>query len=191
MKKQLLTAILSVGLAASALAQGTIIFENSLGSGNITIGNNTTLANPGTYQVALLWVAGTDTTTPLSSLSQIGLYAPSGSGNGAGYFYDPVTITTGAATAGGTSAVFEVAGWQGNYASYAAAVAANALIGYSGEFVNPTGNPGGSPATPAAPISGAPGAGWNGNLLIPVPEPTTLALGGLGAAALLLFRRRK
>lgn len=27
--------------------------------------------------------------------------------------------------------------------------------------------------------------------LVPVPEPTTIALGGLGAAALLLFRRRK
>ncbi len=27
--------------------------------------------------------------------------------------------------------------------------------------------------------------------LIPVPEPTTMALAGLGAAALLIFRRRK
>jgi len=190
MKKQLLTAILAAGVAAGAFAQGTVIFENSLGSGNINVGNNSTFANPGTYQVALLWAAGSTANIPLSGLTQIALYAPSGSGNGPGFFYDPATVTTPAGTAGGSQAVFEVAGWQGNFASYAAAVAANAQIGYGSEFVNNTGNPGGSPATPATPISGSGGA-WNGNLLIPVPEPTTLALGGLGAAALLLFRRRK
>lgn len=186
MKKQLLTAILAVGLAGGAFAQGTIIFENSLGSGNITVGNGTTLAQPGAYHVALLWAAGTTANIPLSGLTAIATYAPSGSGNGPGYFYDPTTITTPAGTAGGSQAVFEVAGWQGNFATYAAAVSGNAPIGYGSEFVNSTGNPGGSPATPASPLSS-----WNGNLLIPVPEPTTLALGGLGAAALLLFRRRK
>jgi PEP-CTERM motif len=32
-------------------------------------------------------------------------------------------------------------------------------------------------------------SGWDGNLVF-VPEPSTIALGGLGAAVLLLFRRR-
>jgi len=53
--------------------------------------------------------------------------------------------------------------------------------------------------TPAASGTGAPAPGVFGSnpgqisswVLTPVPEPTTLALGGLGAAALLLFRRRK
>lgn len=53
--------------------------------------------------------------------------------------------------------------------------------------------------TPAAAGSGntapaifGPGAGQiNSFLMTPVPEPTTMALGGLGAAALLYFRRRK
>jgi hypothetical protein len=43
------------------------------------------------------------------------------------------------------------------------------------------------------------GAGWNNgtvnmwvdNLVVTVPEPSTLVLAGLGSAALLIFRRRK
>jgi len=53
--------------------------------------------------------------------------------------------------------------------------------------------------TPAAAGSGntapnifGPGAGQiNSFVMTPVPEPTTMAIGGLGAAALLYFRRRK
>jgi len=44
-------------------------------------------------------------------------------------------------------------------------------------------------ATPT-PVFGN-GAGQIGSFTMTVPEPTTIALGGLGAAALLLFRRRK
>jgi len=45
-------------------------------------------------------------------------------------------------------------------------------------------------ATPTAVFGN--GAGLIGSFVMtPVPEPTTIALGGLGAAALLLFRRRK
>ena len=53
-----------------------------------------------------------------------------------------------------------------------------------------TGNPNGAPPTqPGTLLTGATGLG--ALVLQPVPEPSTIALGGLGAAALLLFRRRK
>jgi len=193
MKKQLLTAILAAGTATGAFAQGTVVFENSAGSGNITFDSSSGAnASPGQYTVALLWAAGTSV-VPQSSLTQIAIYTPTaGGGNGAGFFQDPTVVTTPAGTAGGAQAVFEVVGWTGNFANWAAAQAGAAKIGQSAEFINGTGNPGGSPATPAVLLSGTGGA-WNGNLVIatPVPEPTTLALGALGAAALLAFRRRK
>jgi hypothetical protein len=51
-------------------------------------------------------------------------------------------------------------------------------------------------ATGAAPSTAVFGATatastWNGLTLTPVPEPSSMALAGLGAAALVLFRRRK
>jgi hypothetical protein len=92
------------------------------------------------------------------------------------------TVTV-AGLAAGTVGYFEVAGWTGNAASYAQATGD---AGFTTVF---GGNTGGSGSPPAPPVNLT---GWSGNLnLTPVPEPTTIALGGLGAAALLLFRRRK
>lgn len=47
----------------------------------------------------------------------------------------------------------------------------------------------GGGTTPNTVFGGA--TGISSFVLVPVPEPATIALGGLGAAALLLFRRRK
>lgn len=91
----------------------------------------------------------------------------------------------------------EVVGWTGTYTTFAqaltAAEAGQALIGWSGSTLS-----GGalswlaSVGTSLSPASSPVGtAAYNGLVLQPVPEPATIALGGLGAAALLLFRRRK
>jgi len=185
MKKLVLTTILSMGAIAGAFAQGSVIFENSLSTGNITLDSSSGPSAPaGGYTVALLYAPGT---TPVAqgSLAVIGTYGPAGTS--AGFFFDGTTITTPNTTAGGASAIFEVEGWTGNFANYAAAIAGGARVGATAQFVNGTGNPGGQPATPPSNTTG-----WNGNLVLaPVPEPSTIALGGLGAAALLLFRRRK
>jgi len=102
-------------------------------------------------------------------------------------------------TSGNT--VLAVVAWTGNYSSFSAADVTGDYLGILA-FVNPVG-----PASPT-PYSGDISTGWNalsnspqsaangGNedlILSPlsVPEPTTLALGGLGGAALLAFRRRK
>ena len=176
MKKLILLIILKMGSAAGVLAQGTVIFESSSTTGTIFVGDP---ASAGTYQVALLWAVGT---TPVAqgSLTQAVVFT----GNGNGYFTDPTTITL-AADPAGAAAIFEVQGWTGNYANYAAAIAGGAIVSESAEFVNNVGNPTTTP--PGTPVQTT---GWNGNLII-IPEPSTIALGGLGAAALLLFRRRK
>jgi hypothetical protein len=183
MKKILLT-IAAAGLTVGAFAQGTVILENSLGSGNVTLNSSAgPLAAAGSYQVALLWFNGT------SFVQEGAVYQTStGNNDGAGFFNgETVTVPTFTASPGGT---FEVEGWTGNFANYAAAVAGGAHVGLTASFVNNEGNPA-VPTSPVAINGGTPAGGWNGNLVLIVPEPTTIALGGLGAAALLLFRRRK
>jgi len=179
MKKAIL-GLLSVGAAASALAQGTISFENALaplGNGVFIDTLGGAYAAGGTYTVALLWAPGTSLGVAQSAFTQIGTFGPAGTQTG--YFQDGATVTTGAATAPGGVGVFEVQGWQGSYANYAAAMASGVVgehLGQTGEFLNATGQP---PFT--TPVNTT---GWDGNLILVVPEPGTLALGGLGAAAL-------
>jgi len=191
MKKQLLTAIISVGLVASAVAQGTISFSNVPSGGHVQDSPSGTPANAaaGSYSVALYWDAtgaagaGIDPSGPnASNLALVGVYHDLASDFPfAGRFNGPTLTVNGLAA--GSAGIFEVVGWMGNAASYGAAPGDK---GFSVLFSNPTGGSG-SPPSPPSNITG-----WNGNMILtPVPEPTTLALGGLGAAALFLFRRRK
>jgi hypothetical protein len=182
--KKILIAMFGASLAMGAFAQqGTVILENSLGSGNVTLHvPNGPLAAAGTYQVALLWFNG-------SSFQQIGaVYQTStANGDGPGYFNgETVTVPTYSAT--GT---FMVEGWTGNYPNLLAAEAGGAtLIGETPTFINHEGTPGPPPVPPVV-IRGGTGSGWDGNLVLTSPEPSTLALGCLGGAVLWLFRRRK
>jgi len=175
MKKAIL-GLLSVGAAASALAQGTVTFENSFSAAGAVTLNSATgpYAGANSYTVALLWAPGSSLGVAQGNFTQIGIFG-SGAGTaiGAGLFYDGNTITTGSATAPGSVGVFEVQGWTGNYTSYAAATAgaAGTYLGQSGEFLNGTGGAG-TPAGAAVTTTS-----WDGNLNLVVPEPGTLALG--------------
>lgn len=190
MKKLILASILTIGTAAGVLAQGTVVFESATATGTITFNSsagptvnaNNTIGGTG-YQVALLWAAGSSPTVAQGSLTQAIVFT----GNFNGYFSDGTTVTIANLNSptGGGVGVFEVQGWTGNYANYAAAMAGGAYVGQSAEFVNTVGNPN-PPATAAVDTTG-----FNGNLILVVPEPSTILLGGLGAATLLLFRRRK
>jgi hypothetical protein len=168
MKKALLFSSFQIATVASALAQGSVIFEEPLTG---------TFPTPITF--ALMWAPGT-TPVPDSLLTQLGTYGPVNSAP----FSDPNTLVTGAATAGGTSAIFEVQAWSGNFPNQAAALAGGAQYVYeSYEFVNGTGNPN-PPATPPVFTTG-----WDGTLHL-VPEPSTFALGGIGAAVFWMWRRK-
>jgi len=180
MKKALLAATL-VGVSAGAFAQGTVSFNDFQVSPKVytnDLNGHSGFAKAQTFTVALYWASASGAAlTPIFT----GQATSATDGN---FFFSGVTTPN--ATAPSGTAVFQVYGWTGSATSYSAAVAGGAFVGLSNPFLNGTGGGGSPPATPATLT------GWTGNLVLsPVPEPTTIALGGLGAAALLLFRRRK
>jgi hypothetical protein len=72
--------------------------------------------------------------------------------------------------------------WEGNFATYSAAAAGGGYVGDSGVFSNPSG---GGQSAPLQ-VTGLPDM-----MLQTIPEPSVFALAGLGAAALMMVRRRK
>lgn len=80
---------------------------------------------------------------------------------------------------------FQVEAWLGSDATYAAALLDGSAVGTSGIYQTLTGGTGAIQGPPRSVGDGMP------SFLVATPEPTTLALCGLGAASLLLFRRRK
>src|SRR5579863_7059704 len=121
MRRSIVSVFIAVSATASALAQGTVIFENFDSNGAIYIYPGH-YAQAGTYTVALLWAPGNTLGLPQSAFTQIALYGlATGGVTQTGYFTDPNTITTGTATAPGSVAVFEVQAWLGAYTSYAQA----------------------------------------------------------------------
>jgi hypothetical protein len=94
---------------------------------------------------------------------------------------------------------FVVVGWSANlgittWAGYSAALAANNFTAGGFTGISAVGTGLGNASPPEAIFSGTgiitPFTMFS-TTVTPVPEPTTLALAGLGGAALLLFRRRK
>ncbi len=96
---------------------------------------------------------------------------------------------------GGTLAVMQVRIWESPWPSFEAALASMssyATAGYLGESPIFTMTPGLSTRLTYPGINNGGGSTWSGPVLIGfVPEPSTFALAGLGAAAMLIFRRRK
>jgi hypothetical protein len=217
MKKLLTTALVVGALAGSVFAQGTV----SLGLQNVHLAQYTTdgttiipipVGNPaqvgsyGNLNIQVYWApagtpapftAGGDSlipapwtaaTTASGTLQQITTIAG----------WTPATTFTLPGATAGANAELMVVGWTGNFADWNSAFAAGtSLMGWTGSALsggalawsNPTGGAGSPPGLPAAITIGA--AGYNGLVLTGVPEPSTFALAGLGAAALMIFRRRK
>jgi hypothetical protein len=203
MKKLVLTAICVTAISLGALAQGTFNFGNSaatlitLTSNGVSYGSTpASSAMQFRYQLFIA-PAGTANAGSFTATSTFATNLPAvgrlNGGNG---------LTVPGTPAGGTGAVL-LRGWSSNLgADYASALAAwnsgaGGWLGESsiaGQFLW-GGDPGTGVAVPASPLFGG-GNGiqtgfamiWQGGV---VPEPSSMALAGLGAASLLLFRRRK
>jgi hypothetical protein len=184
MKKTLVTMLAAVAMAASSYAQGTVSFVNT--AGTLVQINGVSATTAAGAKVELVWapvgtldinlfqlVPGTAATvgSPLAGRFSGGVRTiPQGTGSGG--------------IAAGGLALIAVRGYVG--ADYASAT----VKGITAAFQVDTGDPTTTPAGTAATITGA--GLWNSTLnLTAVPEPTSMALAGLGAASLLIFRRRK
>jgi len=186
MKKLTATLLASSLLGLAAYAQGTVNFANVQGSLNVPVYQNdgTTKLSGSTYMAELM--AGTTAGNINISVATSGFLT----GAGAGYFSGGAKTITG--IAGGATAWLQVRFWNtANGSTFAAAAASGAgnSFGTSNPFSVTLGDPGAVPPTTPAALSGL--AGQSLKLNTSVPEPSSLALAGLGAAAMLVFRRRK
>jgi hypothetical protein len=181
MKKLLVTLAAVIVTVSSAFAQGTVIFDNRPGSGDapITLPDNTTGAGSIAGMKAELGIVNGTTFTPVGTTTFRGT-----SGALAKFITSVETAVTGV-PAGGT-ATLAVRAYNG--ASWDASVGAGLYRGQSGSFtVSGLGGtpPTGGPALPSPDLSGL-----QAFSVTTVPEPATIALGVLGAAALMLRRRK-
>lgn len=208
MKK--LATLLCVGaLSFGAFAQGTVNFLNgsyALISTNTATGSGPLVNVAGNFYFGLFTASSTVTTASLANLltpawTFTGAYATNIAAAGRISGGANVATTTGW-TPGNTNS-FLVAGWNTamghdwstvSAALQAGTAPANGLFGMSLVSFGMAG--GGTAGIPSFSLW-ATGPGLQGNsltsgfALLPIPEPTTIALAGLGAAALLIFRRRK
>jgi len=191
MKKFLLTLSL-IGIGAGAFAQGQINLDNldnANTSPTATSGGlfffDPDLNGPIAPFLAntdfnVSFYGGSDAASLVLLRTFAGATAVGGNGFGPGTFTDPLGA---AATIQGatTTAFFRIDAWLGNGPSFINP-GSGALTGSSGVFSNPISIP---PGTPPDFVN------MPGIVLVPFPEPNTCALAGLGAAVLLILRRRK
>lgn len=193
MKKLLLTSLLA-GLAAVAYGQGQIALDNinNTGAGPTATSGGLFFTQTGAAAPVLIsgdfnaaFYGGTDSTA-LSLIKSFSGATAVGTGSaGAGTFFDPTgnTYPVPGTTGSSTTAFFQIEAWTGNFSSYALALASGtALTAKSLPFGNAVSS---GTANPVDLVS------MPSLILTAIPEPSTFALGGLGAAALLIFRRRR
>ena len=187
MKKLILTVALGVA-CVSAFAQGQLNFANFGSGANAPVydTDGTTKLAGTAFQADLYWAPGTVTdSTVLTALGQPANFASSG------YFLGGSRTIAG--QPGGSTITGQVRVWDtADGSSWAAAVAAGqggsltARVGESVLFQISL-----ATVPPNTPPSLT---GLNGQPLFklnPVPEPSALALAGVGLAGMLVLRRRK
>jgi hypothetical protein len=184
MKKKLLLTVAALVVSLSAYAQGTVTFAGNGLRDNADTGSPL-VTGAKMISVGLYWA-------PIGSTDFVLIGNPVDVGTPVAGVYNGGTRSTGPATVGGAQAQFEVRAWEKAFGStYEAAIAAPnqggrpAKRGVSNRITVTTGNPMGEPPTNPQPLTGLTA------FAVDVPEPSVIALGVIGAGALLLLRRRK
>jgi len=183
--KKLLLVLACVAATVMVSGQGTIDVRNkvtgTLDAPIFDVDGTTKLA--GTAYMAQVYAGPS-----AGALAAIGNPYPFRTGTGAGY-YDYASTGTKvyvATVAPGATASVQVVAWEAAAGSYAAAAASTTYkSGKSAIFTAVLGDAGSPPSVPAF-MTGL----TQFSLVTAVPEPSTMALGLLGAAALLLRRRK-
>lgn len=177
MNKILATAL---GLAAftAAYGQGTVLIQNNLGAAITYILTETgAQAKGANYSVEVFkYDAASTFGAQLGSTVTIGANGRFTAGQ--------VSVPD---AAGGTTAQLIVRAWDNTTgSSYATALVKGQSSPFTTGVLGGAGNP---PATPVSMVTGA-ANGFQSFQLQGIPEPSTIALGALGAAALLIRRRK-
>jgi hypothetical protein len=197
MKKLLLTAAaILAALNMYGQGQGSVTFTSAGATGNKLIRDENNAPAGSAYSTALYWgpVNSDPNGTVLTddrNLIQIGASTPFLASAPGTYFGGGRTITTPGSTANGPVLTFQVRAWKTSTgSSYETA----GLTGKGQMFTLKTKDPT-DPLTTAPNIwNAAPDVNRNSPGYLGfqiVPEPSVIALGLLGAGALLMLRRRK
>lgn len=174
MKSLIVAAAVSL-VAIGALAQGQISVGNRVtGKVDAPITDDKGVKLDGAAYLAQAYVGKT-----ADSLAPVGAALPFRTGAAAGYI--TTTAVTVAGAPDGTALFVQLRAWEAaGGASYEAAYGAGKLAGFSNTIQMTSAE---APNLPASMV------GLQSFALAAIPEPSTLALGMLGAAALLLRRR--
>ena len=182
--KKVLAALFTIALSVSSFAQGSVIFNNRTQAGDrpITIFNGSgfgTLPGATAQLVLVTGAVGAEVFTPLTPTT------PFRTGNAAAFFTEirPFVVQ---GVQPGESARFTVRVWSGASSFEAAQGSPGSLYGSSPIFTVDA--LGGTPPGGGLPVATPTLDNLTGFFIF--PEPSTLALGFLGAAVL-LFRRKR
>lgn len=206
MKKQLIIVALALVASVSAFGQGYVAFAstkaagayfaptNGLGNNSITVGFM--WANSGSPLIGSTGNPPTSSATPdwnkilndpvfqfAQNAGSLVKVAVNNSGLAQGGWSYGASFPLQGSTAGSSIQAFVVA-WSSAFATPQAAAAGGSFLGWGNLITYATGVDSGAAVSTFA-ASGSTAFGVS-----PVPEPATFALAGLGAAAMLIFRRR-